>query len=234
LLAWGIVQPLQPRRRRARAAAFAGAALVLLALALAGAWWALRPAPTGAHPHPTASAASQGGGPRVGSPDASPTGSTKTPAVRLLIPAIGVDAPIEKVGVDAEGRMATPSRPDHVAWFAPGAAPGDAGNAVIDGHLDWTNGPAVFWHLDQLHPGDEVVVVRADGSRLRFLVGRSAQYPFDAAPPGLFTHVGPPGVALVTCSGDWDRARSTYLTRLVVFATLAPTTPSTTPGDEGG
>ena len=40
-----------------------------------------------------------------------------------------------------------PSKPTDVAWYKPGPAPGEAGDAVIDGHLDWTTGRAVFWDL---------------------------------------------------------------------------------------
>jgi len=49
--------------------------------------------------------------------------------------------------------MAVPSVPSHVAWYSPGPAPGEPGDAVIDGHLDWTTGPAVFWNLGKLHAG---------------------------------------------------------------------------------
>ena len=141
---------------------------------------------------------------------------------------------MESVGVDAQGRMAIPSRPDHVAWYRLGAAPGDAGDAVIDGHLDWTDGPAVFWHLDRLRAGDQVILIRADGSKVVFLVDGQASYPYDTSPAGLFSTEGSPSVSLVTCAGAWDYQRHTYLQRLVVHATLAPTAPQVKPGDEGG
>src|SRR5205807_8123210 len=82
------------------------------------------------------------------------TGSIGVPATfdpnrlipsQLVIPKISVIAPVEKVGVDRSHNMAVPSRPTHVAWYSPGPAPGEAGDAVIDGHLDWTTGKAVFW-----------------------------------------------------------------------------------------
>lgn len=153
---------------------------------------------------------------------------------RLAVPAIGVDAPVESVGLDAQGRMATPSRAENVAWFKPGATPGDAGNAVIAGHLDWTSGPAVFYRLSRLKKGDELSVLREDGTRARFLVESSAMLPYDAATDGLFTKTGPPTLTLITCAGAWDRARATYLQRLVVRASLAPTAPTDRAGDEGG
>src|SRR5438034_1456353 len=54
-----------------------------------------------------------------------------TPPVRLLVPAIGVDAAVEAVGVDGQGGMGTPARAEDVAWFQPGSRPGDVGDAVM-------------------------------------------------------------------------------------------------------
>jgi sortase (surface protein transpeptidase) len=153
---------------------------------------------------------------------------------RLTIPKLGVDAVVESVGVAADGSMAVPSQPDHVAWYQPGVRPGDAGDALIDGHFDWWTGPAVFWHLGNLRRGDQVNVLRADGSQLTFVVDSTKTYPWNARTDGLVTTTGPPSISLVTCSGTWDRQRQTYLNRLVVHATLIATAPVQTPGDEGG
>jgi len=121
-----------------------------------------------------------------------------------------------------------------VAWYQPGVTPGDAGDALFDGHLDWWTGPAVFWHLANLRVGDQVDVVHADGSQLVFKVDSTSTYPWNSRPDSLFTTTGPPSISLVTCSGTWDRQRQTYLSRLVVHATLATAAPQQTPGDEGG
>jgi len=153
---------------------------------------------------------------------------------RLLVPAIRVDAAVEPVGLDAQGRMATPSQASNVAWFRPGATPGDVGDAVIAGHLDWTSGPAVFWLLGKVRKGDEITVVRADGSRARFVTDVTSMVPYDSSTDALFTRDGPPSLTLITCAGTWDRQRGTYLQRLVVHATLAPSVGGNRPGDEGG
>jgi len=151
------------------------------------------------------------------------------PPSRLVIPAIGVDAAVEPVGLDAQGRMAAPARTTDVGWYRLGAAPGDAGDAVIDGHLDWWNGPAVFWRLDRLRAGDRVAVVRADGTEVDFVVDASRTVPYDASLQDLFTEVGPPTLTLITCAGAWDAGRATYLQRLVVHASLAPRVLSPSP-----
>lgn len=157
-----------------------------------------------------------------------------SPPLRLVIPAIGVNAQVEALGLDAQGRMATPSRSDRVGWYSPGTTPGDVGNAVIDGHLDWTDGPAVFWRLGRLKRGDELVVVRADGSQARFAVQSSATTPYDASTDSLFTRSGPPAVTLITCAGAWDRQRGTYLQRLVIRAALITPAPARAPTDSAG
>jgi LPXTG-site transpeptidase (sortase) family protein len=154
--------------------------------------------------------------------------------VRLVIPAIGVNAQVESLGLDAQGRMATPSRADRVGWYSPGATPGDVGNAVIDGHLDWTDGPAVFWRLGRLKRGDELTVLRADGSKARFVVQSASTTPYDSPTDALFTRSGPPALTLITCAGAWDRQRATYLQRLVVRASLVAPPPTVAPGDAAG
>lgn len=153
---------------------------------------------------------------------------------RLLVPSIRVDAPVEPVGLDGQGRMATPSQASDVAWYRLGSAPGDVGDAVMAGHLDWTTGPAVFWSLGKVRRGDEITVVRADGTQARFLADSTATVPYDSSTDALFTRDGPPSLTLITCAGAWDRQRGTYLQRLVVHAALVPGVSSDKPGDEGG
>jgi LPXTG-site transpeptidase (sortase) family protein len=156
------------------------------------------------------------------------------PPSRLLVPSIKVDAPVEPVGLDAQGRMGTPSQASDVAWFRPGVTPGDVGDAVIAGHLDWTSGPAVFWLLGKVRKGDQMTVVRADGTQATFQVDATSMVPYDSSTDALFTRDGPPSLTLITCAGTWDRQRGTYLQRLVVHASLVATVSAVKPGDEGG
>jgi Sortase domain len=176
------------------------------------------PAPGATSPAPVATPSSDGGLAAAARAIVAPAAAP----VQLLVPAIGVRATVEAVGLDKQGRMATPSRADNVAWYRPGTAPGDAGNAVIAGHLDWTSGPAVFWRLGSLRRGDQITVARADGSQAAFVVDGTSTMSFDAPTDSLFTRAGPPSLTLITCAGAWDRQRATYLQRLVVHAALAP------------
>lgn len=142
--------------------------------------------------------------------------------VRLSIPEIGVAARVQPTGVLASGALGVPDNWTDVAWYAAGPAPGQPGDAVIDGHLDsWTAG-AVFWHLARLRPGDGVWVRLADGRRLRFEVRSVRQVAVGDAPLAtLFSRAGPPRLTLITCGGTWIASRSRYADRVLVTAALS-------------
>ena len=148
-----------------------------------------------------------------------------TPApVRVEIPAIGVATRLQRLGRAGDGTIEVPHGPDKwdvAGWYKDGTRPGDPGSAVILGHVDSTSGPAVFYRLRDLRPGDPVLVERADGARLRFLVERSRSYPKTTFPTrDVFGPVPAAELRLVTCGGEFDRARGSYRDNLVVFARL--------------
>jgi hypothetical protein len=169
--------------------------------------------------------------PATVAPTALPTRSrnAKATPLRLLIPAIGIKAAVEEVGIltkgDFAGDMATPARNpwDDVGWYNAGPRPGERGSAVIDGHLDNQNGlPAVFWNLRQLHVGDEVQVVMSNGKKLTFRVTRIAYYQPQAAPiQDIFGNSGGIYLNLITCAGDWIPSQHQTTLRLVVYTALA-------------
>jgi Sortase domain len=147
-------------------------------------------------------------------------GGTSKP-VRLEIPAIGVSTPLLRLGLEPDGAMEVPGDFARAGWFAEGPAPGQVGPSVIAGHVDSTTGPAVFYRLRDLRPGDPVLVERADGARLRFLVERSRSFPKTTFPTqDVFGPVPAAELRLITCGGDFDRARGSYRDNLVVFARL--------------
>jgi len=143
--------------------------------------------------------------------------------VRVIIPSIGVDASIEQVGVTAEGLMANPADPWNTGWYAPGTRPGRAGNAAIAGHVDYRGiGPVVFWDLNKLAVGAEVLVVTDAGQTLRFIVRGSEYYAPDNAPlMDIFGPASTMNLNLITCSGTFDPNTRQYDQRLVVFTAYA-------------
>ncbi len=143
--------------------------------------------------------------------------------VRLEIPAIGVDATIEKVGLDALGRVDVPKISANVAWFNQSALPGENGKtSVISGHLDDPYGPAVFYQLRELVPGDEIAVTYSNGDRHVFVVEDKERYAFDQAPAQKIFGATPQRMMnLITCDGAWDAGGANYDQRLVVYTRLA-------------
>lgn len=143
--------------------------------------------------------------------------------ITLRIPKIGVDAPVESVGLDATGAMATPTTPFRVAWYDGGPLPGQPGNAVIDGHLDSAiYGRAVFWNLAELTPGDRIQVEMPGDRWLSFVVQRVAVYPYNEAPiQEIFGPAPTPRLNLITCSGIFNHSTHNYDRRRVVYSVLA-------------
>jgi sortase (surface protein transpeptidase) len=139
---------------------------------------------------------------------------------RLTIASIDVDAIARRVGLTAGGAMdVTPNIWD-VGVFDGGVQPGHPGSAVIEGHLDWTTGPAVFWNLHRLGMGDEVDYADADGTEHRFAVSRVRNIPWNSAiPDDLFATSGTPTLTMITCSGTWISSAHSYSTRLLLTAT---------------
>lgn len=136
---------------------------------------------------------------------------------RLMIPRIGVDAPVVPVGLEQDGSMQEPQDWDTVGWFGLGPKPGEAGSSVLAGHLDSDTGPAVFWQIDQLQPNDTIQVTDVRGEVHTFRVIDTQTIDAAKAPMDeLFRKDGSPVLTLITCRGQWDGQE--YDERLVVRA----------------
>jgi hypothetical protein len=103
--------------------------------------------------------------------------------VRLRIPKIQVTTFPEPLGRAPDGTLEVPTAFDLAGWYAPGPRPGDPGSAVIFGQVDSNRGPAVFYRLRELRPGDQPTLTGADGSSVRFVVQRTQQYPRTGSRP---------------------------------------------------
>lgn len=140
--------------------------------------------------------------------------------VRLKIPAINVDAKIENIGLTAQGAVDIPKDPDNAAWYNLSPYPGDTGNAVITGHINWYYGQiGVFVNLHKVKPGDKLIVQDENGAEISFIVRETRSY--DAAAEAIDVFISNDGKAhlnLITCGGVWDRSAQQYTERLVVFS----------------
>ena len=81
------------------------------------------------------------------------------PPASLKIPSIGVETELEHLAVRDDGALAATGRLRAGGLVLRGPAPA-RGPAVIVGHVDSRDGPAVFSRLAELRPGD-LVEVRA-------------------------------------------------------------------------
>ncbi|NBE80437.1 class F sortase [Micromonospora rubida] len=165
-------------------------------------------------------------------PDTGPAGEGQPAAglgratpTTIAIPRIGVDAPIMTLGTNPDGTVQVPPLEQALSagWYSPGPSPGETGNAVIVGHVDSAKvgGPAVFFSLGALQPGDAITVSRDDGSQGTFTVDEVKAYPKKAFPTELV--YGPNdrvGLRVVTCGGQFDKNAGSYLDNVVVFATM--------------
>src|SRR3989344_4887562 len=138
---------------------------------------------------------------------------------RLRIHTIKVNAEVTHVGFTKKGKMATPRSFGDVGWFRYGTLPGDAGSAVIAGHLD--NGfalPAVFNHLEDLKEGDDIYVDTFGGKTIHFVVEGSKTYEYKAPTEEIFNQKDEARLVLITCTGSWIPGERTHRERLVVTA----------------
>ena len=145
--------------------------------------------------------------------------------VLLAIPAIGVRARIIALGANRNGSARVPplAKPFLVGWFDKGAAPGQRGTADLFGHVDSRfSGPAVFYKLGLLRPGDCVTVTRADHRVAVFRIYSVRMFPKDRFPAArIYAATGRAELRLVTCGGPFDNRTRDYLDNTVAFARLA-------------
>ncbi len=141
----------------------------------------------------------------------------------VRIPALGVDAPVTTVGPDPDGGVGAPppAYKNLAGWFTGAPTPGERGTAVIDGHVDNMQGPAVFYGLGALHKGNLVEVSRADGSTAVFTVyGIELFAKNDFPGDRVYGDAGGPELRVITCGGGFTK-KTGYDSNVVVFARLS-------------
>jgi hypothetical protein len=141
---------------------------------------------------------------------------------RVRIPTIRVDAPVLPVGLDSDGWVAAPppEDPNLAGWFTGGVSPGEKGTAVVVGHVDNKQGPAVFYDLGALKKGNRVEVARKDGRTAVFEiygieVFDKKNFPGDR----VYGSKGAPELRVITCGGGFSKQHG-YDGNVVAFARL--------------
>jgi hypothetical protein len=141
--------------------------------------------------------------------------------VALRIPAIGVSVRLTALGLNPDGTVEVPSDYAQAGWFRLGPTPGETGSAVILGHVDSYRGPAVFYRLRTLRPGDGVEVDLASGATVQFVVTSLVMYPKEEFPGReVYGSHGYSALQLVTCGGTFDTRLRSYRSNVVAYTKL--------------
>ena len=152
----------------------------------------------------------------------------------ISIGELGVQAPVDQVGVYNDGSVEIPEDITRVGWYRFGAGPGQgAGSTVIVGHRDgFDEGPGAFYSVSALEPGDVVDLKLDDGSTQTYEVVSREAIDRDLLPSDdVFDEDGPERLTLISCIGYFDRDNGGYRQNVVVTAVPVNST-SPNPGIE--
>jgi hypothetical protein len=193
----------------------AGVTLVALCL---GAWLLRNGIASHVPPQPSAAQAHRGRPPAQPPAPALPP----SPPDRVRIPAIRVDAPLMGLGLTPTGSLDVPpaERKNLAGWYESGTTPGEKGTAIVAGHVDNADGPAVFYRLGALERGSRIEVERRDGSLALFTVHAVEMYDAHAFPDEkVYGAADRPELRVITCGGGYTKGTG-YRGNVVVFAHL--------------
>ena len=216
----GFSRPPEPVSLRARLAGMAGILLITGGIVGVGVTFLSQ------QHAPQPSAAASGA---VGPAGQGPSLPRSVP-VSVDIPAIGVTSKLLYLGLNADGTVQVPSLvtgASEAAWYKYSATPGQIGASVIEGHVDSYQGPAVFYRLGALRPGDTIDVTLADGITAIFRVTGVREYAKSNFPANaIYGTTNYAALRLITCGGVFDYATGHYLSSTVVFASLTSARPA--------
>jgi LPXTG-site transpeptidase (sortase) family protein len=170
---------------------------------------------------PSTSASSSSAPPSAGSVPA----VGRSVPVGLRIPAIGVDTPVMKLGLAADGTVQVPpiTAHDEAGWYEHSPTPGQMGPSVILGHVTvGAYGDGVFRHLEELHRGEKIVARLENGTAAEFSVTGVRTVAKDHFPThDVYGNVDRPELRLITCGGALTG--DGYRDNVIVFARLSST-----------
>lgn len=151
----------------------------------------------------------------------------KTPASnpkKIIIPSIGVDGCIQRVGVDQNKAIAVPTNVHIAGWYVNSSLPGEKGVSIIDGHVQGRYSDAIFGNIKNLTAGKNIKIIFGDGSQRDFEVVSVDSYSVKEASKQQYVQLQ--GVerqlTLITCGGRYDSKSDSYDKRVIIRTKLAP------------
>ncbi|MFF4757207.1 class F sortase [Streptomyces sp. NPDC001292] len=183
-----------------------------------GAWLLHSGAETHAPPQPGAAEGAFDSGEEARAAPALPP----SPPLRVRIPSIRIDAPLTGLGLTKSGSLDAPpaGNTNLAGWYEAGTTPGEQGTAIVAGHVDNAQGPAVFYNLGALKKGSTIEIDRRDGGVAVFTVDAIEVYEAKDFPDEkVYGAAERPELRVITCGGGYSKSTG-YRGNVVVFAHL--------------
>ncbi|WP_456272269.1 sortase domain-containing protein [Bacillus sp. AK031] len=140
---------------------------------------------------------------------------------RIKIPSLDIDTEVIPVGLLENGEMEVPKGTEVAGWYNRGIKAGAKGNAVVAGHVDSKEGPAIFFYLKNMEIGEKVTVTDTEGIEQTFVVKQKESYQAEEAPiEKIFGPDNSRNLNLITCTGTFNYEEHLYPDRLVIYTEL--------------
>lgn len=144
----------------------------------------------------------------------------------ISIPVLGViRSRVQSVGLTKNNVLDTPRNLSDTAWYNKSALPGQGyGSVLIDGHNGGITRDGVFARLDQLKLGDEIIIERGDGKKIRYTVVENKTESLKTANTTGMQRLLTPfkedkeGLGLITCAGNWVPRDKVFDKRIMIRA----------------
>jgi LPXTG-site transpeptidase (sortase) family protein len=122
------------------------------------------------------------------------------------------------VGVNPQDLSFEVPPADQVGWYEFGAAPGEAGSAVLAAHIAFNGADGVFRYLENVEIGAVVAIGFDDGTTMRYRIEEVTEYVKEELPESLWKRDGKEQLALITCGGAFNYQLDSYESNTVAIA----------------
>lgn len=138
---------------------------------------------------------------------------------KIEISSINSDGYIQKVGIDQNNQIAVPNNIYKVGWYVNSVKPGDRGLSIIAGHLNGRTRNAIFYELNKVKVGDEILITYGDNSIRKFQVVETKSVVLEESFNILFAKKKdiPNQLNLISCTGTYIPDQKTYDHRMIVI-----------------
>jgi hypothetical protein len=155
--------------------------------------------------------------------------------VRLMVPALGIDRELIRLGLTPDHRLEVPVSRLDAGWYIHSSVPGEAGPAIVAGHVSSEAGPGIFYALHLLEPGDDVIIEGEGGTVAHFRIERVQRYPkADFPTKAVYGRTKYAGIRLITCGGAFNPDTGHFLDNVIAFGRLVFQRPSEGPVNSEG